>query len=86
MKKPIPLRFRKRAGWLAIAALALLAADPALARQKRSTVERHAFVRENACPATGRHRLRFQKGTEHPGSRAGALARRGLARGPAKLN
>jgi 5-methylcytosine-specific restriction endonuclease McrA len=27
------------------------------AKQQRSTVERHAFVKENACPASGRHRL-----------------------------
>lgn len=45
-------------------ALALLAASliavlpaPTFAKQPRSTVERHAFVKEYACPATGKHRL-----------------------------
>jgi 5-methylcytosine-specific restriction endonuclease McrA len=42
--------------------IALLAALVVLssvvgARQQRSTTERHAFVKENACPATGRYRL-----------------------------
>lgn len=27
------------------------------AKQLRSTAERHAFVKDTACPATGRHRL-----------------------------
>lgn len=30
---------------------------PTFAKQKRSTVERHAFVKSNPCPATGRARL-----------------------------
>ncbi len=30
---------------------------PTFAKAKRSTVERHAFVKAVACPATDRHRL-----------------------------
>lgn len=41
-----------------ICVLALaFAFTPLSAKQPRSTVERHAFVREYACPATGKHRL-----------------------------
>lgn len=36
--------------------LAVLPA-PTFAKQPRSTVERHAFVKKVACPATGKHRL-----------------------------
>lgn len=38
-------------------AISFLAVVPAEAKQPRSSVERHAFVKEVACPATGRHRL-----------------------------
>lgn len=34
-----------------------LSSFPAEAKQPRSSVERHAFVKENACPATDRARL-----------------------------
>ena len=37
-------------------AIAVLPA-PTFAKQPRSAVERHAFVKEVACPATGKHRL-----------------------------
>lgn len=37
--------------------LAFAMSAPAVAKQKRSSVERHAFVKSNPCPATGRARL-----------------------------
>lgn len=40
-----------------LAAAAALATDPALARRPRSHAERDQFVREQACPATGAHKL-----------------------------
>lgn len=39
------------------ATLFTLPATSTEARQQRSTTERHAFVKQNACPATGRNRL-----------------------------
>lgn len=42
---------------LALALVAALAADAAHARQRRSHGERAQFVREQACPATGEHKL-----------------------------
>lgn len=41
--------------WLVV--LALLLALDASARIPRSTTERYAFVKENACPVSGRNRL-----------------------------
>lgn len=41
---------------LLIAACAL-SITPVLAKQQRSQQARHEFVRVNACPATGAHRL-----------------------------
>jgi hypothetical protein len=43
--------------FLLTVAMAITLQTEATARQNRSTVERHAFVKEQACPATGRHRL-----------------------------
>lgn len=37
--------------------LAFAMSAPAIAKQKRSSVERHAFVKSNPCPATGYARL-----------------------------
>lgn len=51
----VPARFTWKSAIFLIAALAL--STGADARIKRSSVERHAFVRANACPATGAHRL-----------------------------
>lgn len=42
---------------LILALLFAVSPAPTFAKQKRSTVERHAFVKANPCPATGRARL-----------------------------
>lgn len=43
--------------WKLAIILATLAASVATAGTPRSTVARHQFVKETACPATGKHRL-----------------------------
>lgn len=45
---------------LVFALLVAVPPAPTFAKQPRSTVERHAFVKEQACPATGQHRLPCQ--------------------------
>ncbi len=42
---------------LAMFSILSIAPAPTLAKAKRSTVERHAFIKANPCPATGRARL-----------------------------
>lgn len=43
--------------WVILLMASFLSFAGAEARIQRSSVERHAFVKEHACPATGRHRL-----------------------------
>lgn len=43
--------------WKLVIILAIFAAGDALARIPRSAPAKYQFVKENACPATGRHRL-----------------------------